>query len=391
MKTLFLTPGCYDKGGISRYGRFQIAALSSLFGEEKLRTLSLNGPAGDSFEEEIPVHWSAGGDSLRAKGAFVARATLEAIAWRPDVIHVAHVNFSGMAFSIARLSGAHTILNVYGAEVWSPMRRDAAFGLRRVDTIMSDCHATADFLEGEGIRPRGSTEIIWDCVDLARYSPKAPDAEVLRRYGISDPSSHVNILTLGRLSKAAAYKGYRRLLEVFSRLAPRHPSLRLIFGGDGDLRAELAQEAAARGLADRVTFTGSIREQDLPDVYRSAKIFSLVTDKGPDRGEGLPLTPLEAMACAVPILVGNQDGSREAVVENANGFVLDPFDLDRLESVIGLLATNEELRATLARGASRIAKERFSYDAFREKHRRLYALVDRARARRVGEVSRSSA
>jgi phosphatidylinositol alpha-1,6-mannosyltransferase len=252
---------------------------------------------------------------------------------------------------------------------------------------MADCHATADFLEEAEIRPRGTTQVIWDCVDLARYSPKRPSQDVLARYGISEPSSHFNILTVGRLSKAAAYKGYGRLLEVFARLAPQHPKLRLIFGGDGDLRADLAREAVARGLGDRVVFTGSIREQDLPDVYRSASLFSLVTDRGPGRGEGLPLTPLEAMACGVPILVGNQDGSREAVVDGANGFILDPFDLDRIESVIDQLAVDEELRRTLAAGAIRVVRERFSYEAFRDKHKALYDLRQPAPAPTLGRAS----
>jgi phosphatidylinositol alpha-1,6-mannosyltransferase len=384
MKTLFLTPGCYDKGGISRYSRFQIAALTSLFGPPGVRTLSLLGPTRDSFEDEIAVRWTANGANSRAKMAFAARASLEVLRWRPDVLHVAHINLSGLAFALSRLCGAHVVLNTYGVEVWSDKRFDADFGLRHADTVMADCHATADYMEGEGIRPRGTTQVIWDCVDLIRYSPRPPNPNVLQKYGITDSAPSFNILTLGRLSKDAAYKGYTRLLEVFGRLAPTLPTLRLVFGGDGDLRPELEREASARGLRERVVFTGSIHEQDLPEVYRSAQVFSLVTERGPGRGEGIPLTPLEAMACGAPILVGNQDGSREAVDDSVNGFVLDPFDLDRHTSLIASLATNDELRRSLSAGAVRLARDRFSYEAFREKHRVLYArIVSRARTRSV--------
>jgi phosphatidylinositol alpha-1,6-mannosyltransferase len=93
------------------------------------------------------------------------------------------------------------------------------------------------------------------------------------------------------------------------------------------------------------------------------------------------------MACGVPILVGNQDGSREAVVDGANGFILDPFDLDRIESVIDQLAVDEELRRTLAAGAIRVVRERFSYEAFRDKHKALYDLRQPAPAPTLGRAS----
>ena len=54
-----------------------------------------------------------------------------------------------------------------------------------------------------------------------------------------------------------------------------------------------------------------VHEDDLPKFYRASRIFTLVSDRGKGRGEGIPLTPLEAMACGSPIIVGNQDGSQE--------------------------------------------------------------------------------
>ena len=44
MKILYLTPGCFDKGGISRYNRYQIQALRMLAGAENVFVFSLLGP-----------------------------------------------------------------------------------------------------------------------------------------------------------------------------------------------------------------------------------------------------------------------------------------------------------------------------------------------------------
>jgi phosphatidyl-myo-inositol dimannoside synthase len=237
--------------------------------------------------------------------------------------------------------------------------------------IIADCHFTARYVEAAGHRTKGSTAVVWDCVDLTKFSPGSPSRAVLSKYGIPDPTTGFNLLTLGRMSPDAAHKGYERLLEVFSRLAAREPSLRLIYAGRGALVDALRARAASLGLSHRVFFTGMVNEADMADVYRSAHMFSLVSDRGVGRGEGIPLTPLEAAACGAPILVGNQDGSAEAVVAETNGFVLDPFDLDKHVEKVSLLVRDEALRAQMAEASVAVARREFSYERFKDKHRDL--------------------
>jgi phosphatidylinositol alpha-1,6-mannosyltransferase len=366
---LFLTPGCFDKGGISRFNRYQIRALRELTGA-RVEVLSVLGPGPDAFEDAFDVAFYAGGTRKRDKLGFLARAARAAASLRPQLVIAGHVNLSGLAHTLARSVGARSVLDIYGLEVWSGLRRDAAWGLRAVDHVISDCHFTATYVEAEGHRRRGTVDVVWDCVDLERFRPGAPRAEVLARYGIPDPSTGKNLLSLGRLSQNAAHKGYDRLLAAFARVAPRVPDLRLVYAGRGDLVETLRDEAARLGLTDRVFFTGMVHEDHLADVYRSAHVFSLISDRGVGRGEGIPLTPLEASACGVPILVGNHDGSQEAVMDG-NGFVLDPFELDVHAAKIELLARDEPARQAAAEAAIRVARREFSYDGFREKHRRL--------------------
>jgi phosphatidylinositol alpha-1,6-mannosyltransferase len=178
---------------------------------------------------------------------------------------------------------------------------------------------------------------------------------------------------LGRISQTGAHKGWRRILDVAARVDPAR--FRFVLAGDGDMRGELTDEVERRGLADRVTFTGSVHEDDLVSIYRLADVFSLVSDCGPGRGEGVPLTPLEAAACGVPILVGNQDGSREAVTDGENGFVLDPSDLDgHAERLRRLL--DRELRLRMGTAARRRIETHHSFDVFVETHRRVLHQVN---------------
>ena len=366
-KLLYLTPGCFDKGGISRYCRYQIRAWREILGEESVAVFSLRGPDSRSFEDPFPVHFHADGVGARSKANLIARFGEAALRSSPEVIHSAHVNMSGLAHGTARALRRPSILNVYGLEVWSGMRADAAWGLQRSNHVIADCHFTARYLGEHSLRT-APAHVIWDCVELARFSPGSPDAQALARYGIPDPGAHLNLMTLGRLSEAARHKGYERLLAVFKLVHAEIPRSRLVICGEGDFQAALQRMAIEHGISELVHFTGAIRERDLPDVYRAAHVFSLVSDRGPGRGEGVPLTPLEAAACGVPIIVGDQDGSAEAVEDSVTGFVVNPFELrEHASRIVGLARAPAMLRSMGAAARARI-EEHFSYSVFLRKH-----------------------
>jgi len=371
MKIFYLTPGCFDKGGISRYSRYQISALRTLVGKENVFVFSVLGPSDEDFEDAFEVTYFAGGTSKLRQLGFSTKLYSAAIMNRPDIIISAHVNLSGLAKVLAKLTGAKSVLNVYGAEAWSAMRSDAEWGLRSSDYVISDCHFTASYLEEKGFRPNGSVAVVWDCVDLERFYPACPAQATLSKYNIPDPTKGLNILTLGRMSSDTAYKGYERLLEVFSSIARDLPKANLIYAGRGQMVEHLRAQAKALGLGKRVVFTGMVHEDDLADIYRSAHVFSLVTNRGEGNGEGIPLTPLEAAACGVPLIVGNHDGSQEAVIDGVDGFIVDPFALEEHAKAILTLATDDELRTRMGHAARNRAELEFAFPKFLAKHEEL--------------------
>jgi len=365
MKVLYITPGVFDKGGISRYGRYQIQALRDLLGASSVCVVSMAGPRPDQLERPFQVDWTSSATGVRAKVETSLAVLRLARQHRPDIIWSAHVNFSGLGQVAANLVRAVSVAQVYGSEIWGPRRWDATWGLRANHAVISDCHFTARYLEDHALRPKGTTAVMWDCVDVRRFAPGPPSRRVIERYGIPDPSHYINLLTLGRLSQSSACnKGYDRLLKVFSMLQ-NTSALHLLYAGQGDMIPELRAEATAMGLASRVHFLGSIHEDDLADVYRSAHVFSLVSHWSVGHGEGIPLTPLEAAACGVPIIVGNQDGSAEAVVRDENGFVIDPFDLPTHQDRISRLVNDADLRVRLGQAARRRIEKEHAYEVFR--------------------------
>lgn len=373
-KILFLTPGCFDKGGISRYSRYQVDALREIAGEENVRVLSLLGPHPNGFETPFNVSWH-GSTHLAtrlSRVSFAIQALRQAALWRPDVIHCAHVNYTPLVSQMKALCGAKTILNVYGLELWSGLTPNRRTHMARMDHLISDCYATAEHVTAGSMHSRTPT-VIWDCADLDRFQPGPVAAHLNRRYGLPNIERHRIVLTLGRLAITARHKGYDRLLEIWDDVRARLPDARLVIAGRGDDAERLKAKANELGLTDCVTFTGSIDEEDLAAIYRAAHVFALVSDKGLGRGEGIPLTPIEAMASGLPVLVGDEDGSREAVDGTRNGFVVSPRDLGAMtRALVTLLSETGAARETRVSEARAVAEARFGYEAFRDKHAAFY-------------------
>ncbi len=361
-RLVFITPGCFDKGGISRYSRYQITALRELLGRENVYVMSLLGKEVDSFEEEFEIDYAGKSNSKLEQVKFALYFIWVCIRHRPKIILSAHVNFSGLAHFVAQFIGAKSVLNVYGLELWSGLSKDATWGLKNTDFIISDCHNTMAYLVKNNIREEKDITVIWDCVDLDKFKPVLNDlVKVKEKYGIKNNGKKI-ILTLGRISNAARHKGYHRLLDVFEGL--NQDEYYLVLAGKGDLVNDLKEIVQEKGISSNVRFTGMISEEDMAAIYTLPDVFSLVSEVGVGKGEGIPLTPLEATACGTPIIVSNQDGSHEAVIANKNGIVINPNNLVAhamaIENLCSKAITSAEIRE--------VALNNFSFSEFMKKH-----------------------
>lgn len=358
---LYLSPGVFDKGGVSRYCRYQVNALRELCGSESVEVHSLLPPDEHAFEQPFSVSFASFGPTRRGKFLLALAAGWSGLR-RPRVIWAAHLHLAPLALALGRLVGAAVVVNVYGLEVWTGLTKVRAFALRSSDFVLSDCHSTFEHMLRHGLRAPAGTSVHWDCVDTDRFTPGLP-GNVLEKYGVAASFPGVTVLTLARLSGTEAYKGGERLLAAMTLLRDR--PVRLVVAGGGAGLPNQRRAAADLGLGDRCAFTGRVSEADLVAVYRSADVFALLTTKGPGQGEGLPLTPIEAAACGKPILVGNEDGSVEAVEDAVTGFAIDPRNVSEIARVLALLQADDVMRARLgAAGRERILRE-MSYGVFR--------------------------
>jgi D-inositol-3-phosphate glycosyltransferase len=116
--------------------------------------------------------------------------------------------------------------------------------------------------------------------------------------------------------------------------------------------ARLMDLAKERGVKDLVTFVGRRDRSELADYYAAADIFVSTPWYEP-----FGITPLEAMACATPVIGSNVGGIKYSVRDGETGFLVPPRDPDALaDRLARLLANPRVLEAFGANGLARVRR-----------------------------------
>ncbi len=155
------------------------------------------------------------------------------------------------------------------------------------------------------------------------------------------------------VARLVAFKGIEMLIDALALALPRQPRLRAAIVGDGVLRAELTERARARGIENRVMFTGVRR--DVPEILAAADIFAL-----PSICEGMPIAVLEAMAAGLPVLATAVDGIPEVVIDGEAGLLSPPRDAAAFAQRLEALAADPALRHRLGAAARHRVETTFS-------------------------------
>jgi glycosyltransferase involved in cell wall biosynthesis len=185
-----------------------------------------------------------------------------------------------------------------------------------------------------------------------------------------------SILSVGRLSHQKNPEALVRIASALHRLTPELDfRFRLI--GDGPKRAAVEHLATTLKLGHRVEFLGAVRAGDWlgqADVLLSAS-----------RGEGMPLSLLEAMAAGLPIVASCVVGNVDLVQQGETGFLFPPGDLEGAAAVLARLANDQQLRHRLGANACERVRREFRTDRFAASYSAIYRELASRQAHRMEE------
>jgi glycosyltransferase involved in cell wall biosynthesis len=227
------------------------------------------------------------------------------------------------------------------------LRRALPHSLRRADAVIADSESTKrDLLRLMGLAER-QVSVIYSGADPS-FRPLAPEELAGARERLGLPARF--LLHVGTLEPR---KNLVRLVEAFARLGRPELDL-LLVGRRGWMDEPIFAAVARHGLGARVRCADFVADTDLPLLYNLCEAFVY-----PSLYEGFGLPPLEALACATPVVTSQVSSLPEVVGEAA--LLVDPYDTAAIAAGIARVLDDAELAARLRREGPRQAA-RFGWE-----------------------------
>jgi len=209
------------------------------------------------------------------------------------------------------------------------------FLISRMDAVIATSNKTAAYLDVP------STTIMHG-IDGRRFFPAEDKRAAKARLGL--PADKKIAGCFGRVRRQ---KGTDLFVDSMIALLPTQPDWIAIIAGRATgahvaFETMLKEKVAAAGLADRILFVGE--HTNIPDWYRALDLFI-----APQRWEGFGLTPLEAMATAVPVVATDVGAFSELLDtgENETGLLIAADAFDEMVQAAAVFL-DDPMRAQLA-------------------------------------------
>jgi glycosyltransferase involved in cell wall biosynthesis len=182
---------------------------------------------------------------------------------------------------------------------------------------------------------RGPISIVPNAIEAGAAPPSVDERRELRNSFGLEPQQFV-LACAGRLSRE---KGVDVLLAAARDFVAETPEVRVLIAGAGPEAHDLARQASAAALADRVRLLGWIPQPQ--QLMAAADLVVL-----PSRSEGLPNVALESYEVGTPVLATNVGAISQVILEGQTGWVVQP---DSVSALLDGLRRAVQARADLRR------------------------------------------
>jgi phosphatidylinositol alpha-1,6-mannosyltransferase len=307
-----------NMGGIEKFNRAFMKALDDLS-----TPLQMHSQLASMHDSSFDVQYTGNQPYVACNGnriLFVLRSILNA--FRQDVIILGHINLALIGVVVKLLAPHKKVVVIcHGVEVFTPVGSLKKTLLRKVDHILAVSSFTKQQLMEQQQVPAEKITIFPNTIDPFFTLPQQfdPPAYLQQRYQIA--AGEKVIFTLTRINRNEGYKGYDTLIRVIPALKQANLPFKYILGGKADAAEQQRIQQLIRELQleEQVIMPGFISDEEIADHYRLADVFAM-----PSKKEGFGIVYLEAMACGLPVIAGNKDGSTEALQFGKLGTLIDP-------------------------------------------------------------------
>lgn len=228
-----------------------------------------------------------------------------------------------------------------------------------IDAVLVESEFMAAHVRRASSKETPWIEIVHSGIDLASFAPPS-----LAR-------TEQRPLTLGFLGRISPEKNPIGFVDIAERLLTRHPNVRFLMYGTGPDTDLLRRRIAESPHHANIRHGGFVEESRTALNEFDALVL-------PSKIDGRPVVIMEANGCGVPVLGAPVGGVPELIVEDVNGYLIAPQDIDAFDAVLSQWTTDPSTLFRLKQGARAHAMECFDnrrmFDDYALAFRRISAL-----------------
>lgn len=300
------------EGGIQSYVKDILQAYSQLDTDADVFLLRDSATVENPFESaRLRFHYCKANSATVGRVKFAIALFTHLLRRRPERVFCGHILLAPLIQALCKPLGIPYTVLTYGKEVWEPLTDRKQRALQNADRIWAISRYSRDRgCAANGIE-RDRVDFLYCAVDGTVFQPQAKDRALVRKYQLEN---YKVLMTVARLWSGDPYKGVDVTIRALPQILRVFPDVKYLVVGRGDDQPRLAKLAEELGISDRVIFAGFVPTVELPKHYCLANAYIMPSQ------EGFGIVYLEAMACGVPVLSGDADGSADPVQDGRLGW-----------------------------------------------------------------------
>ncbi len=249
-----------------------------------------------------------------------------------DVVMFSHINMALVGLLIKFLNPKTKILlQAHGIEVWGNQSFLKKAFLKQADLILPVSEFTKDNLVNHHKLDQHKCVVFHNSLDpFFVTKPQAIIVDSLREKHQINHEECI-LVTLTRLVSSEKYKGYDKVISALAQLKKEGKKYKYLILGKYDEPEYQRVNALIQklDLKEEVKLCGFVPDEEISSYFSMASLFVM-----PSQKEGFGIVFIEAMACGLPVVAGNLDGSVDALVNGELGTLINPNDEQALINAI---------------------------------------------------------
>lgn len=212
------------------------------------------------------------------------------------------------------------------------------FLIKNMDHVVATSNAGHAYL-------KVPADVVYHGIDTTKFTPAKNTAVIKKRLGLP------NGKLIGCIGRIRSQKGTDVFVDTMIKLLPDNPEWygvvlgRATASHQGFLN-ELKDKVITAGLEKRIIFADEVPVHEVASWYQALSLFI-----APQRWEGFGLTPLEAMACGVPVVATKVGAFPELLIDGKTGYLTNIGDVEQMATVTAPLLSNDKLRTKFAKAS----------------------------------------